>query len=312
MIQKIGIYLIRGLMVLFGSLPLKFHLAMGNFVAWLMGSVLKYRKDVVMINLSRSFPDKKYEELITISRNFYKSLGYIICEAVWFGASSGKRVHKQRIVEVANPEEMDRLFEASESVIILSGHYGNWEIIGGLPVYSYSETPSFMTEQNCCGAYKELSNACWDKVFKLNRTAPLQQGKDFPGLVESRNLVRYIYTHRGEKKFYNIINDQSPYSKSRSNIDLEFMHQPTKVMTAAAAVAHKFGFAVVYGGMRRISPGRYSLAFTPICTNAAEMETSEIQEKFYDLLQKDIEAQPENYLWSHKRWKHSVTLNSES
>jgi len=293
-------------MRLLGKLPLKFHLCCGRFVAWLMGSVLHYRRDVVMVNLARSFPDKKYEELDSIRKAFYTNLGYVIGEAIWFGTSSFERVRRQHIVEMTNPEVPGWLYEAGKSVIIISGHFGNWELSGGFEAYDYKDTPGHIDEHNACVIYKKLSSKTWDRIFRHNRTAPLHDSKGYKGYVEGMNVVRYMYTHKDEPKFYVFNTDQSPYSNSSGNIDLEFMHQPTKAMSTPAALAHKFGFAVLYAGMKRKEPGKYELTYTPICEDGSALPVQEIMEKFYALLQKDIEEQPESYIWSHKRWKHKI------
>lgn len=304
--RKIARYLIIALMKLLGSLPLGFHLAVGRFIGWLAGSVLRYRKETVMVNLARSFPDAKYDELCSMAKSFYRSLGQIVGEAVWYGASSTERVRRQRIVETANPEELERLRASSDSVVMLTGHFGNWELLGNLAVYNYTDTPYSFDERQMVIVHKELSSKLWEEIFAHNRQAPLKYRKEIDGYVESGNVLRFMFSHKDEKRVYIFINDQSPYSQSRNNIDLEFMHQPTRAMSAAAAVAHKMGHAVVYSGMKRVSPGHYRIEFTTICEDASKMETAEIVRRFYELLQRDIESQPESYTWSHRRWKHKI------
>ena len=61
--MKILTKLMQGLLRVFSALPLGFHYAWAGFFAWLLRDVMHYRRDVVMINLSRAFPDKKYKEL---------------------------------------------------------------------------------------------------------------------------------------------------------------------------------------------------------------------------------------------------------
>ena len=47
-----------------------------------------------------------------------------------------------------------------------------------------------------------------------------------------------------------------------------------------------------------------SLIEGSIARDASELAPGEVMDRYYALLQKDIEAQPSNYLWSHKRWKN--------
>jgi len=305
--RPVAYYIVRGIMNMLGSLPLGFHLAMGRFVAWLMCSVLGYRRDTIMTNISRSFPDKKYDDLVQIRKGFYSSLGNIIGEAIWFGAGSYERVRKQGIVRILNPEVLQVMLAASPSVIVLNGHFGNWELSGGITAYDYvSDERDVIPENAYCVIHKALSSRFWEEIFHANRISAVRDKEHFEGYIESMQIVRYIFTHKSEKKVYNFINDQSPYSSSTANVDLEFMHQKTRTMTAAASIAHKLGFAVIYSGMKRVAPGKYTLEYVPVCEDASKVEVSEITRKYYALLQKDIEDQPDNYLWSHKRWKHKI------
>ena len=69
------------------------------------------------------------------------------------------------------------------------------------------------------------------------------------------------------------------------------------------AIACKKGMSVAYMNVSCVKRGRYRLTFTPICEDASKEDPVQIMKTYYSLLQRDIEAQPWNYLWTHKRWK---------
>ena len=75
-------------------------------------------------------------------------------------------------------------------------------------------------------------------------------------------------------------------------------------MTGGTSIACKFVLAVVYVGFENVSRGHYRMKFRTIARNASGLTTGEIMERYYAMLQEDIETQPWNYLWSHKRWKN--------
>ena len=101
---RILVKIFRGLIVLLSKLPLSFLYRVGDFFAWLAGKVLHYRSDVVWINISRSFPDKKYKELKQIYKDFYRHLGELVAEFVWFGGSTFKSLRKKGIVRITNSQ----------------------------------------------------------------------------------------------------------------------------------------------------------------------------------------------------------------
>ncbi len=300
---KVGSWLLLGLLRLLGLLPLRVHYALGRFVTWLLQYVVGYRRDEVMHNLTKAFPDEKVWDLRVVRKEFYRHLGEVIAETIWFGACRGpKRLHRQRLVEIDNPELVATYREASPGMVILAGHTGNWEIIGGIAAYNYSDIPSPLSEENYCVVYRALSSRVWGEIMLDNRTAPLHDRKAYEGYLESKELIRYAFKHAGEKKAYGILIDQRPYFHSPADIEVDFMGQRVKTMTGGAALARKFNMAVLYQTARRDRRGHYTLHYTPICGDASKMSVEEIMKKYYALLESDIREQPANYLWSHKRF----------
>ncbi|MBR5075527.1 MAG: lysophospholipid acyltransferase family protein [Bacteroidales bacterium] len=301
--RKIGTWLMLGLLRLLGLLPLRVHYALGRFLAWLAGDVFRYRRDVVVHNLTKAFPDLNVWDLKPIRKAFYRHFGDLIAETVWFGGCrSAKRLHRQRLVEIENPEVPAHLFEVAPSMVVMYSHCGNWELYGGIESYNYSDTPLPFTEQNFCVVYREMSSKMWDDILRDNRFAPLKDRKHFPGYIESKDIIRYAFTHRDEKKVYNVNTDQRPYFASSGNLDVDFLGQRVQTMTGAAALARKFGMSVAYLTMRPDRRGHYLLRYTPICEDASKMSVQDIMQQYYTLLEKDIREQPENYLWTHQRF----------
>ena len=292
-----------GLLRLLRLLPLRVHYALGRFVAWLAGDVLRYRRDVVMHNLTKAFPDRNVWDLKPIRKEFYRHFGELVAETVWFGACRNpKRLRRARLVEIENPEEAARLFDAAPSMVVMYSHCGNWELYGGIESYNYSDTPVPFTEQNFCVVYREMSSRMWDDILRDNRFAPLKDRRNFPGYIESRDIIRYAFSHRDEKKVYNVNTDQRPYFVSPGNLDVDFFGQRVQTMTGAAALARKFGMSVAYLSMRRERQGHYLLHYTPICEDASKMSVQDIMQTYYTLLEKDVREQPGNYLWTHQRF----------
>ena len=301
--RKIGTWLMLGLLRLLGLLPLRVHYALGRFVAWLAEDVIHYRRDVVMHNLTRCFPDKNIWELKPLRKAFYRHFGDIVAESVWFGGCrSADRLHRQRLVEVVNPEVISHLYEVAPSVVVMYSHCGNWELFGGMLTYNYTDTPFPFDEKDYCVVYREMSSKMWDDIMRDNRFAPLRDRKHFSGYIESKDIIRYAFSHRNEKKVYNLNTDQRPYFKSSGILDIDFMGQRLQTMAGAAALARKFGMAVAYLSMRPDRQGHYEMRYVPICEDASKMDVQEMMQQYYTLLEKDIREQPENYLWTHQRF----------
>ena len=300
---RILVKIFRGLIVLLSKLPLSFLYRVGDFFACLAGKVMHYRSDVVWINISRSFPDKKYKELKAVYKDFYRHLGELIAEFIWFGGSTFKKLRKQEIVKIANSQVLADMREKSPSVTLLSTHCGNWELMGGLPGYESADGALFpFSERDIYVVYKKLSSEVSDRVFALNRIAPLEiVGTECE--VESKNILRFSIANKDRKCLYIYPADQAPYKGTGKHPIGEFMHQPTNAMIGSMGLACKLSHAVVYMGMKRLERGRYEVTFTPICEDASQTTPEAILRKYYDLLEQELNETPANWLWSHKRWK---------
>ena len=302
--KEILVKISRALIVFVSWFPLKFHYFMGDILAWIAKNVIRYRTDVVMINLSRAFPDRKYKGIRKIYDEYYTHFGEMVAETLWFGGSSYARLRRNGIVKVMNVSETNRIYSECRSMTVLSTHCGNWELLGGLLGY---ETDSgeklIIKEKDITVVYKKLSSEVSDKVFALNRVAPLEEvGTECE--VEARNVLRYAIRHAGERRMYIYPTDQAPYSNTGRHMIGDFMSQPTYAMMGSVGVACKMAHAVMYMKMKRVRRGYYEMSLVPICEDASKMSPETIMRKYYDLLEEEIRETPANWLWSHKRWKH--------
>lgn len=299
-----GVKITEMLMRLLALQPLKMHYFWGRCLSWFISGPMHYRRDVVMINLARSFPEKKYNELRKIADDFYKHFGDLFAETLWFaGSHDTKRLRDSHICEMEHADVLNRLYNDCPGVIVLNSHLGNWELTGGILNYVYAPDKVDFGEKNTTVVYKELSNSFWDNVFGDNRCAPIAKENKETCYVESRKILRFVIAHRNEKWLYVFPTDQCPYKYASAHTVDNFMHQPTLTMTGGAALAHKFGFAVVYMAFKKKEGFGYKMSFREICPDASKFTPEDIMNKFYSYLEEDINAQPENYLWTHKRWK---------
>ena len=301
--KRICVKIFRGVVVLLSKLPLRLHYFMGDVLSWLARAVFRYRTDVVLTNLSRSFPEAKYKDIKKIYKDFYRHFGEIFAEFMWFGGSSYNRLRKQGIVRLTNVNIFSELYEKAPSVTLLSTHCGNWELLGGLPGYDSDDGGRMaFSERDIYVVYKKMTNEVSDRVFALNRIAPLELvGTECE--VESKNILRFSIANKDRKCLYIYPADQAPYRGAGKHPIGEFMHQPTNAMIGSMGVACRLSHAVVYMKMKRVERGHYEVSFIPVCEDASKSSPEDILRRYYDLLEEEINETPANWLWTHKRWK---------
>ena len=299
-----GASLMRVLLWPVSILPLGFHRACGRAIGHIAGSILGYRRDVVLTNISRCFPEMGYDEVSNQCKLFYRHFGQILCEAVWFGSTKRRsRLRKARVVSISGGELLEKYHSEDKSVIIAFSHCGNWEILGGYQTYVDQQgLEGAYSEKDMHIVYRRLASKVWNEFINRNRIAPAF-GQGEGQMLESFDVLRYIISHRSESKAYVFMTDQYPYSDS-SRVPLDsFFGMSTVSMDGAFAIAHRLGFPVLYMYMRQNDDLSYTLELSELCPDASKMDKDLLMKSYYALLERDIRTQPWNYLWTHKRWK---------
>ena len=298
--SNLGGKILRALMWLPSKQPLKVHYFWAGLIRWTLRDVLHYRQAVIYTNLGRSFPDKSYNDIRAIADRYYAHMAEMIVEAIWFGGCRNyDRLERQRIVEIANPEVLQRAYDNSPSVMVFDSHCGNWELLGGIGSYNFTDRPCPVNVDSTKVVYKALSSKAWEYAMHENRRAPVPH---YDGLVEASGLLRYMLSRRGEKNIYLVNNDQYP---SRAACDVgTFLHQPTTGFVGSSEMAHRLGMSVLFMRMDNDRRGHYTISFEPLCDDASTMSPEAITRLYYDHLEAAITGCPYNWLWSHKRWKN--------
>ena len=298
--MDLGVKLMNRVLKLLSLQPLKVHYFWSSFIKVIL-KLVRYRREVVLTNLSRSFPEMKYKDVSALADRFYSNLADIVVEAVFFSRGDNKVLHDSRLVEIVNPEVLNEMFLSCPGVILLDSHCGNWELTGGIKNYYYTDVEAVFNEQTFSVVYKKVSSPFWGKVLENIRCAQIADRDNC--YVESRRILRYMMERKGDRHIYVFPNDQAPYRNTTPHHVGTFLNQDTYAMAGGVNAAVKMGFGVAYMNLDRAGRGRYLWKITRICDDASTLAPEDITRRYYDLLEADIRRNPSNYLWTHKRWK---------
>jgi KDO2-lipid IV(A) lauroyltransferase len=274
-------------------------------MAWLARVVIRYRRDVVRSNLAASFPEKSEREREKIAREFYVYLADIFCESIWSLTRPPKFIRRMGVCRTENPEILDNALALHKGVVILLGHTGNWELMGGLPDYSPYKEP--FTSKIGTVAYKTMTNKTSELLFKYIRLANNSASKT--GVIASNRILRFIIEHKGEDRIYFFSSDQCPDKNAK--YVRTFLNQPAKWSAGGAYIANKFEMPVLYMYIDRRGRGKYRIRYTLIAEDASKTGMDYVINEYIRLLEKDIRSNPSNWLWSHRRWKLKIDENEK-
>ncbi|MDR1877952.1 MAG: lysophospholipid acyltransferase family protein [Bacteroidales bacterium] len=285
---KIAIY---GFLYPLSLLPLSVLYAMGSVMRFFIYNILHYRLEVVRLNLQNSFPDKTQQERKTIERKYYRHLVNLFVEGIKLLTLSRKELMKR--YRCVNPEVVNDCFRQGKSVILLSGHYNNWEWM----VLSLSM--QFL--HHGIGVGKPNTNKIFERIINKART---RYGTE----VVFADTVRDVFADYDQQHTlcsYMMLCDQSPASVEKSYITF-FLHQPSAMIYGAEYFAKKYNYPVLYYVVRQARRGYYEIEVETISDTPQNASYGTVIESYVKLLQRDIETNPPFWLWSHKRWKFPV------
>ncbi|RPE05948.1 lipid A biosynthesis acyltransferase [Chitinophaga lutea] len=246
--------------------------------------ILRYRYAVVLQNLSRSFPERSYADISQVAAGFYRHFCRIFLEmGMMFFVSERKMKNR---VRVKNPELLEQFHAKGQNIIIMLGHYGNWESLNILPRYF---------NFNLYAVYKPLSNAFFNRVMQRLRS------RFGLRLLPMHKVGRHMLTKKAQAGAYILVSDQFPPNEAHT---VRFLHQPTRVITGAERLAKTTGATVVYASVKKTAgPADWEISFRLICDAPAVSLPYEITHKFTEYLEEDIRENPQYWLWTHRRWK---------
>ncbi len=285
--QKIIFYLLLGVIALMRITPFFIIYIISDFMYIILYHIVSYRKDVVISNLEKVFTDKSSEEIKTISKQFYKNLADIFVESVKGFAMNEKQMQKRFKTE--NPEVANKYFEQNKDVIALGSHYANWEWGAASCGIQFKHQTAVL--------YKPLSNKFFDAYIKKKRA------RFGVKLVPINKTHRYVVSKKPKPAVYVMVTDQHP-SNSRKAIWVDFLNQKTAFLHGAERYAKGLNIPVIYFDIQRIKRGYYSMKVIDIAKDYKDIEEEGLTKIYAGILEKIIMEKPQDWLWSHKRWKH--------
>ncbi len=290
--QFVFYLLIYPVIWLFSVLPFKLLYGISDLLSFFVYRVFGYRKKTVRKNLALAFPDKTPEERKKIEKNFYTHFTDLIMEMMKAFRMSPKQMQER--MKFINPELLNKFAENNKNVVLVGGHYGNWEWIFYL---------AQLTKARPVGTYLKINNPYFEKFMLKNR-------KRFGGeLIETKQL-RKTLKEWGEKKqlfLLGLLADQSPqWHKSR--YWRKFFNRLVPVHVGPEELAKEYDAAVVFLKIKKRKRGFYEAEFIEITPDARRLPDYQITDKYIELLENQIKEDPRYYLWTHNRFKHQNKL----
>ncbi len=287
--QLLDYSLLYFLFLLARPLPRRTLLAIGRGVGTFVWKVVGFRREVVLDNLRQAFgAEMTEEEIQDLARRFYRNLGMTLMEFLSFPKL--KQSDFLDLVDMQGKEYFTELVAGGRGALLVSGHFGNWEMMGAR-IAAEGQKVSFIV--------KEQTNARVDKIQNdIREKAGI--GTIRSGGASIKEMVRALR----RQELIGLVGDQDAGPEGYFT---EFLGRQASVFRGTAYFAWKLKVPILTGFIFRQPDGNHVVELNP--TFAADPEWDEetavarLTEIHVARLEKAIRKAPEQYFWLHRRWK---------
>lgn len=285
--KSFGSRLALGGIIALSYLPFWCLYRVSDFAFVVLYRVLKYRVKVSRRNLEAAFPEATTAERLRIEHAFYRHLCDVMVEAIKSFSISEKQLKAR--MKLLNPEFLEALRTQGIPLIGVTGHYGNWEWA--------AISLALQSQYKALGLYLPLKNPVMNGGMIRNRSRFNLE------LVSVNEVHDVMERTQHDLTMWGFIVDQSPGNPAKAYW-MQFLNQETAVAAGTEKFAREYRKGVVYGRIRKLRRGYYTLEYELVCENGALLPEAELSRRHTAILERIIREQPEFWLWTHKRWKH--------
>ena len=256
-------------------------------------TVFGYRKKVVLTNMRNSFPEKSEEEISKLASEFYSHFTDVILESVKLFSISEADLAK-RMVSL-NSEVFDAYYEEGRDVIVVSSHFGNWEMCA---TFGQHHMP-----HSTRGVYMPMKNKYWNEKAKTSRS------RFGMNLVPRKEAISQLGISETPVALILLV-DQSPHKDKRCYWT-NFLNQETAVNFGVERLANDHNAVVIYGHIQKVKRGYFEVTYSVISDDPTSHSYGWLTEKTTRKIEEKVREYPQYWLWTHKRWKRTRREDEE-
>jgi KDO2-lipid IV(A) lauroyltransferase len=287
LLQRVEYLAYRGVTRAVARMSEESVLRWGTRIGKLAAKVLRGRDRLAMRNLRGAFPERPEAELRRILDGSWQHFGR---EALLY-----LKVQSMPLAEIAArcPYINDHLLHEARArgkgTLILSGHYGGWEI-AHLALMAHVD--------NVRTVVRPLDNELLEADLVKQRASTGAQ------VVDRRKAARFLLKGLAENAVVALLADQAV--QPREGILVPFLGRPAWTTDAPAKMAARHGSTIVFAFCIPDGSGHRLEFEEPIRVDQLsedERDPVALTRRINDIISRRIAAWPELWLWMHDRWK---------
>ena len=225
------------------------------------------------------------------ARAAFRELGHLLAEVPLLEGCASEAM-PGLVTAVEGQEHLDAAVADPRGTLVLTGHVGNWEIMGHVLI-QYGLAPLH-------GIYRPLENPYLDARLRATR------GRSGAGTISRWNASRPVLQALRKGEAVAVLPDQFPRGKGR--IWLPFLGEATQFQSAPVRLALRSGAPILPVFLLREGVERFRLvAFPRIEPGDYPDDDNGVRDlgaAMVAALEVGIARAPAQWFWFHRRWRH--------
>jgi KDO2-lipid IV(A) lauroyltransferase len=278
--------MLYGMLYVISLLPLPILYLFSDGLTYIFFYVIGYRKDVVMSNLKIAFPEKTEIERKNIAKKFYRNFIDTFVESIKLITADDKLIDK---MFTGSTSIFDTLAASKKNIQIHAMHNFNWEIV--------NQGISRMMPLPFLAVYQPILNSFFEKLFYRIRSR-------YGTILIPANDFKNNYIKHGDSQYIiALVADQNPGNPARAWW-ANFFGKPAPFVKGPEKASRERDNIVLFGNFFRIKRGLYTIEVEIATDDPSTLPEGELTLRYIKYVEDRIRERPDNYLWSHRRWKH--------
>jgi KDO2-lipid IV(A) lauroyltransferase len=281
---------IRTIGFVLNLLPYSFAMKVGDFLGWFSYRILGVRRKITLINLKATFKDEySIKELDRIGLKSYQTFTKSFIDYILFPSLKDKVLN---MVQFEGKKNFDKALAKSKGAILVTGHFGSWELMGaaiskaGYPLdFLVGEQHNILID-NVMNDYRQLMGI---GIIKMG--------------VAAKGVIKALKNNR----FIAMLSDQDA---GGDGTIVNFFGMPASTPKGPAAFALKVGAPIIMGYTVREKGNIHKIKVEePIFLETSGNKEEDIQKLtqiYTSMLENYIKKYPDHWFWPHRRWKNTV------
>ena len=274
---------IYSLFIIFRLIGFKLASNLSSKIAGLIGPFFR-SKNLVVSNIVKALPNLDQNRIDKISKNMWSNYGRILSEYVFIKDIRESKI--KDIIEIDGQIILDEIKKDNKPVIFISGHFNNFELMA-----MHIEQSGI----NLAAVYRPLNNIFLNFLMEKIRKKYICKNQIKKGLSGTRELIKCFKNNISVA----LMIDQRVSQGIKSN----FFGQAALTTTIPAQFVKKYNCTIVPVYIERKNNINFKITIHKPLKYKEDDTIENITLKLNILLEKMIHENPDQWIWSHNRWK---------